>query len=115
MAFQKLTNLLLVQKSAVMFGLIGVAANYLRLDGSGASELRNKLTIRFKLNPDSTALVRQSCRNADAERRLRRGLEVLSGRFSLGPFPGLKAPAILFSPFGRPDLTDNVYYRWSSG
>jgi len=63
----------------------------------------------------SAALVRQPFRNAVGEKRPPGGLEVLSGRFSLGPFPGLKAPAILFSPFGRPDLTDNVYYRWSSG
>jgi len=43
---------------------------------SRASAVRNKLTIRFKLNPDSAAL---------------------SGRFSLGPLPGLKAWAVLFS------------------
>ena len=49
----------------------------------------------------SAALVRQSFRNTDAEKRPRGGLEVLSGRFSLGPFPGLKAWAILCSPFGR--------------
>ena len=44
--------------------------------------------------------MRQSFRNTDAEKRPRGGLEMLSGRFSLGPFPGLKAWAILFSPFG---------------
>ena len=43
--------------------------NQLRRDRGLA--LRNKLTIRFNLNPDSAAL---------------------SGRFSLGRFPGLKAP-----------------------
>jgi hypothetical protein len=56
-----------------------------------------KLTIRFKLDPDSAALVRQSFRTTDAEKRPHGGLEVLSGRFSLGPFPGLKAWAVLFS------------------
>ena len=49
----------------------------------------------------SAALVRQSSRNTDAEKRPRGGLEVLSGRFSLGTFPGLKAWAVLYSPFGR--------------
>jgi hypothetical protein len=44
------------------------------------SQLRNKLIIRFKPNPDSDALVRQSFRNAVGERRPRGGLEVLSGR-----------------------------------
>ena len=100
MAFQKLTNLFPVRKSAMMFGLSGnVGANslYFRLGwclrffkcaslrvdfdpnfltmqerptnlsskrsyaqlaakGLGPSALRNKLTIRFKFNPDSAAL-----------------------------------------------------------
>ena len=98
MAFDRLTNLFPIRKSAVMSGLIGnLAANYLRLGlqlrflryppytrrfrsgfpqkagtagdlsfgrlhaqlavkTSGASALRNKLTIRFKLNPDSAAI-----------------------------------------------------------
>jgi hypothetical protein len=36
-------------------------------------------------------LVRQSFQNAHGEKRPRGGLKVLSGRFSLGTFPGLKA------------------------
>jgi hypothetical protein len=97
LAFQNLTNLFLVRKSKVMFGLIanvGAISFHLRLgwqlrffkytrrfrsefpqnagtladlsarrphaqlaaNRTGASALRNKLTIRFKLNRDSAAL-----------------------------------------------------------
>jgi hypothetical protein len=69
--------------------------------GTGAPALRNKLAVRFKFNPDSAALVRQSFWNADGEKRPRGGLEVLSGRFRCVWFPGLKPWAILCSPFGR--------------
>jgi hypothetical protein len=40
----------------------------------------------------SAALVRQSFRNADAEKHPRGGLEVLSGRFSRGCLPRAEAP-----------------------
>ena len=87
-----------------------------------ASTLRNKLIIRFKLNPDSAALTRQSFRNALSELHPRSGLGMLtrqSFRNALSNctraagwgcfqgdsfctwFPGLKAWAIFCSPFGR--------------
>jgi len=57
--------------------------------------------VFFENDAQSDALVRQSFRNTNAEKRPRNGLEVLSGRFFLGTFLGLKAWAVLFSPFGR--------------
>jgi hypothetical protein len=62
------------------------------------SQLRNKLIIRFKPNPDSDALVRQSFRNAVGERRPRGGLEVLSGRFSRGCLPRAEARGLFCFP-----------------
>jgi hypothetical protein len=61
-------------------------------------------SLRCRPRPCSAALVRRSFRNADGEKRPRRGLEVLSGRFSGRRLPSpesIRAWAVLFSPFGR--------------
>ena len=75
---------------------------FLRNFAIGASAVATPATLRVAIRAGGLlALVRQSFRNADGEKRPRSGLEVLSGRVAEGlVYPALKRRAEVSCPFG---------------